>query len=59
MMFWGAISSHGLIPQNGPINFTKWLNEQREPGRPGRMFMTGNLYAKFLREKAIPEIGKV
>jgi hypothetical protein len=59
VMFWGAISSRGLIPKNGPINFTKWLNNQKPSGHRGRMYMTGELYAKFLREKCVPAIEKV
>ena len=59
IMFWGAISSFGLIPQNGPINFTEWLQDQREPGTRGRMYMTGERYAKFLRERVIPTVQEV
>lgn len=62
IMFWGAISSKGLIPKNGPFNITKWLKDQQNAtnsNRRGRMYMTGELYAKFLRECGIPAIRKV
>ena len=59
VVFWGAISSFGLIPKNGPINFTKWLNDQRPRGSRRRMYMTGALYAEFLHTKAIPVVKKV
>ncbi len=29
VILWGAISSQGLIPSRGPINITKWLEQQR------------------------------
>lgn len=58
VMFWGGICSLGLIPKSGPINFTKYLQDQRQ-GQRGRMYMTGELYARFLREKAIPAIRTV
>ena len=59
VMFWGAISSLGLIPKKGPINATKWLNDQKPQGQRKKMYLTGNLYAQFLKEKAIPEVKKV
>lgn len=59
IMFWGAISYYGLIPAEGPINFTEWLKNQRQPGQHGRMYMNGERYAKFLREVAIPAVAEV
>ncbi|CAF3984004.1 unnamed protein product [Rotaria sp. Silwood1] len=29
IIFWGAISSNGLIPAGAPINFTKWLHQKQ------------------------------
>ena len=26
IVFWGTISSNGLIPADAPVNFTKWLH---------------------------------
>lgn len=59
VMFWGAISTKGLIPQSCPINFTQWLRDQRPLDKRKRIYMTGDLYAKFLREEAIPAINEV
>ena len=56
-MFCGAISSFVLIPRNGPINFTKWLNGKKQGRR--RAYMTGALYGEFLREKVIPAVQEV
>ncbi|CAF4657986.1 unnamed protein product [Rotaria sp. Silwood2] len=28
ILFWGEISSHGLIPARAPISFTEWLHQQ-------------------------------
>ncbi|CAF4681983.1 unnamed protein product, partial [Rotaria sp. Silwood2] len=43
----------------GPINFTEWLRGQRQNDTRKRMYMTGELYARFLREEAIPAINEV
>ncbi|CAF4655107.1 unnamed protein product [Rotaria sp. Silwood2] len=59
VMFWGAICTKGLIPQDGPINFTQWLRDQRPKNNSKRFYMTGELYAKFLDEEAIPAIAEV
>lgn len=59
IMFWGGISSFGLIPKSGPINFTQWLDDQKEDGSRRRVYMTGEHYAKFLREKVFPAVKKV
>lgn len=59
LVFWGAITSYGLIPKNGPINITKWLQKQKLPGTRGKVYMTGELYALFLRTQVIPAIKKV
>ncbi|CAF1533787.1 unnamed protein product [Adineta steineri] len=59
VMFWGAICSKGLIPQDGPINFTQWLRDQRSTTNSKRLYMTGELYARFLDEEAIPAITEV
>ena len=59
IMFWGAICTKGLIPQNGPINFTQWLRDQRSNNNPKRLYMTGELYARFLDEEGVPAIAEV
>ncbi|CAF1042510.1 unnamed protein product [Rotaria sordida] len=59
VMFWGAITTKGLILQDGPINFTQWLRDQCPLDKRKRMYMTGDLYAKFLREEAISTINEV
>ncbi|CAF1385316.1 unnamed protein product [Rotaria sordida] len=59
VMFWGGICTKGLIPHDGPINFTEWLRDQRQNDKRKRMYMTGELYARFLREEAIPAINEV
>lgn len=56
VMFWGAITTKDLVPRDGPINVTHWLRDQRWLDKRKRMYMTGDLYAKFLREEAIPAI---
>ncbi|CAF4663029.1 unnamed protein product [Rotaria sp. Silwood2] len=57
IIFWGGISSHGLIPARAPINFTEWLHQQ--PPQKKRKYLTGDLYAKFVTEKAAPAIKRV
>ncbi|CAF1408385.1 unnamed protein product [Rotaria sordida] len=59
VMFWGAITTKGLISQDGPINFTQWLRDQCPLDKRKRMYMIGDLYAKFLREEAISTINEV
>ncbi|CAF3929933.1 unnamed protein product [Rotaria sp. Silwood1] len=59
VMFWNAITTKGLIPQDGPINFTQWSRAQCPLDKRKRMYMTSDLYAKFLREEAIPIINEV
>ncbi|CAF1650194.1 unnamed protein product, partial [Didymodactylos carnosus] len=58
IMFWGGICTKGLIPQNGPVNFTQWLRDQRSNNNPKRLYMTGELYARFLDE-GVPAIAEV
>ena len=53
------ICSKGLIPKSGPINFTKWLDGQKESGSRGKLYMIGELYAKFIRTKVVPAIRNV
>ena len=59
VMFWGGICTKWLIPLDGPINFTRWLRNQRSDNNSKRLYMTGELYAKFLDEEAIPAIAEV
>ncbi|CAF1211122.1 unnamed protein product, partial [Didymodactylos carnosus] len=59
VMLWGAISSKGLMPQSCPINFTQLLRDQLPLDKRKRIYMAGDLYAKFLREEAIPTINEV
>ncbi|CAF4580342.1 unnamed protein product [Rotaria sp. Silwood1] len=61
IIFWGAISSQGLIPSRAPINVTQWLEQQRTPcdDKRKRVYLTSQLYAKFLTEKAAPAIKTV
>jgi hypothetical protein len=58
VVFWGAISSQGLIPSNASINLTEWLDQQRPSSneKRKRIYLTSQLYAKFLKEKATPAI---
>jgi hypothetical protein len=58
VVFWGAISSQGLIPSNAPINVTEWLDQQRPSSneKRKRIYLTSQLYAKFLKEKVAPAI---
>ena len=61
ILFWGAISSQGLIPSRAPINVTQWLEQQRTSSsdKRKRVYLTNQLYAKFLTEKAAPAINDV
>lgn len=61
IMFWGAISSQGLIPSQAPINVTQWLEQQRTASndKRKRIYLTSQLCAKFLTEKAVPAIKTV
>ncbi|CAF0857474.1 unnamed protein product [Rotaria sp. Silwood1] len=56
IIFWGAISSQGLIPATAPINLTEWLRQQPSNGKGPRMYLTGELYGKFVAEKVAPAI---
>ena len=56
-IFWGEISSHGLITARVPINFTKWLHQQ--PLQKRRKYLTGDLYAKFVTKEVAPAIKQV
>ncbi|CAF0915595.1 unnamed protein product [Didymodactylos carnosus] len=59
VMFLGAISTKGLIPQSCPFNFTQWLQDQCPLDKRKRIYMIGDLYAEFLREEAVPAINEV
>ncbi|CAF4332446.1 unnamed protein product [Rotaria sp. Silwood2] len=60
IIFWGAISSNGLIPVDAPISLTKWLHEkQYHVKKNKKMYLTGDLYSKFLIEEAAPAIYEV
>jgi hypothetical protein len=61
VIFWGAISSRGLIPSRGPINITQWLEQQHisSNDKRKRLYLTNQLYARFLKEKAVPAIKTV
>ncbi|CAF4540605.1 unnamed protein product, partial [Rotaria sp. Silwood2] len=57
IIFWGAISSRGLIPAEGPVNLTKWLHQQQQQKKKDRRkYLTSDLYAKFLQQKSSPAI---
>jgi hypothetical protein len=45
IIFWGAISTHGLIPSHAPINVTQWLEQQRTPSndKRKRIYLTNQL----------------
>ncbi|CAF2409311.1 unnamed protein product [Rotaria sp. Silwood2] len=60
VIFWGAISSQGLIPSHGPNNVSDWLEQQRplNSDRRKRVYLTNQLYEKFLKQKAAPAIKK-
>ncbi|CAF1447184.1 unnamed protein product [Didymodactylos carnosus] len=58
IMCWGGICTKRLIPQDGPINFTQWLQDQRSNNSPKRLYMTGELYARFLDEEGVPAIAE-
>jgi hypothetical protein len=63
IIFWGAISSRGLIPSDGPINFSKWLKTQKQKkqgkSKSSKTWLTGELYAKFVRQKIAHAINVV
>ena len=60
IIFWGTMSSNELIPADALINFTKWLpQKQFRVKKHKKMYLTGNLYSKFLTEEAAPAINKV
>ncbi|CAF1213564.1 unnamed protein product [Rotaria sordida] len=60
IIFWGAISSNGLIPVDAPISLTKWLHEkQYHVKKNKKMYLTSDLYSKFLIEEAAPAIYEV
>ncbi|CAF4632243.1 unnamed protein product, partial [Rotaria sp. Silwood2] len=53
IVFLGAISSHGFIPVEGPVNLTKWLHQQQQQKKKDRRkYLRSDLYAKFLQQKA-------
>ncbi|CAF3088835.1 unnamed protein product [Rotaria sp. Silwood2] len=57
IIFWGAISSRGLIPSGRPINFTKWLRQQQPQNKKNmKKYLASNLYDKFLKEEVEPPI---
>jgi hypothetical protein len=60
VIFWGAISSLGLIPAGAPINFSKWIQQhQIQDKKNKKMYLTSDLYEKFSREQAAPAIKRV
>ncbi|CAF3988978.1 unnamed protein product [Rotaria sordida] len=59
VMFWSGICTRGLILHDGPNNFTQWLQGQHQNDKRKRMYMIGELSARFLREEVIPTINKV
>jgi len=52
------MSAQDLILLRAPINVTKWLEQQHASGddKRKRIYLTNELYAKFLKEKAAPAI---
>ncbi|CAF2603383.1 unnamed protein product [Rotaria sp. Silwood2] len=58
-MFWDGIRTKGLIPHDGPINFIQWLRDQRRNDKCKRVYITGELYARFSREEAIQPINEI
>ncbi|CAF1239863.1 unnamed protein product [Rotaria sordida] len=59
VMFWSGICTRGLILHDGPNNFTQWFQGQHQNDKRKRIYMIGELYARFLREEVIPTINKV
>ena len=59
IIFWGAISSKGLIPSKAPINLTEWLRRQSRENGSTCKYLTGDLYAKFIEEEGAPSIQKI
>ncbi|CAF0841852.1 unnamed protein product [Rotaria sordida] len=59
VMFWSGICTRGLILHDGPNNFIQWLQDQYQNDKHKRMYMTEELYARFLREEVIPAINEV
>ncbi|CAF4288481.1 unnamed protein product, partial [Rotaria sordida] len=60
IIFWGAISSNDLISVDTPISLTKWLHEKQYHVKENKkMYLTGDLYSKFLIEEATPVIYEV
>ncbi|CAF1189010.1 unnamed protein product [Rotaria sordida] len=59
ILFWGAISSFGLIPARAPINLSKWLHQQQEHSKKNKtIYLTNDLYGKFFIEEVAPAIKK-
>ncbi|CAF1071853.1 unnamed protein product [Rotaria sordida] len=59
LCFGVEFATRGLIPYDGSINFTQWLQDQHQNDKRKRMYKTGELSARFLREEAIPAINEV
>ena len=55
-IFWAAISSQRLIPATAPINLTEWLRQQPPNSKGPRMYLTGELYGKFVEEQVAPAV---
>ncbi|CAF3991926.1 unnamed protein product [Rotaria sp. Silwood1] len=57
-IMWGAISSRGLIPEDGPIFIDEFLDGYQWNHKPKRT-MNGNRYIDLLQERIIPAIEEV
>lgn len=53
VIFWGAISSRGLIPSRGPINVTQWLEQQHisSNDKRKRLYLTNQIVRQILKRK--------
>ncbi len=58
IMFWGGISSFGLLPKKGPFDFTSWLKRKCKKLKKTKVSMDNKIYAMFLQEVVVPMIAK-
>lgn len=57
-IYWGAITSHGVFPKTGPVNFTKWLRSYCKRINKKKITLDNIGYMVFIREVVIPMMDK-